>query len=99
MTFELQLLALSIVLGFVQLALSQRFKNRQYGYAWNAGPRVGEMPALNPVAGRFARATANFLETFPFFSAAVLIAHVANRHSWLTFWGVQFFFWCCVVFV
>jgi uncharacterized MAPEG superfamily protein len=99
MTIELQMLALSIVLGFVQIALSQHFKNRQYGYAWNAGPRDGEMPALNPVAGRFVRATANFLETFPFFAAAVLIAHVANRHSFLTFWGVQLYFWGRVAYV
>jgi uncharacterized MAPEG superfamily protein len=99
MTIELQMLALSIVLGFVQIALAQHLKNRQYGYAWNAGPRDGEMPALNPVAGRFVRASANFLETFPFFAAAVLMAHVANRHSFLTFWGVQLYFWGRVAYV
>jgi uncharacterized MAPEG superfamily protein len=99
MTIELQMLALSIVLGFVQIALATHFKNRQYGYAWNAGPRDAEMPPLNPTAGRFARAAANFLETFPFFAAAVLIAHVANRHSFLTFWGVQLYFWGRVAYV
>jgi len=99
MTIELQMLALCVVLGFVQIMLAQHFKNRQYGYAWNAGPRDAEMPPLNPLAGRFARALANFLETFPFFAAAVLMAHVANRHSFLTFWGVQLYFWGRVAYV
>ena len=99
MTIELQMLALCVVLGFVQIMLAQHFKNRQYGYAWNAGPRDAEMPPLNPIAGRLARALANFLETFPFFAAAVLMAHVANRHSFLTFWGVQLYFWGRVAYV
>ena len=99
MTIELQMLALSIVLGGVQIALATHFKNMQYGYAWNAGPRDDVMPPLNPMAGRFGRALANFIETFPFFAAAVLMAHVANRHSVLTFWGVQLYFWGRVAYV
>jgi uncharacterized MAPEG superfamily protein len=99
MTLELQMLALSVVLGFVQIALATHFKNMQYGYAWNAGPRDTQMPPLSPLAGRFGRALANFLETFPFFAAAVLMAHVANRHSALTTWGVQLYFWGRVAYV
>jgi uncharacterized MAPEG superfamily protein len=99
MTFELQMLALSIVLGFVQIALATHFKNMQYGYAWNAGPRDAQMPPLSPLAGRFGRALANFLETFPFFAAAVLMAHLVNRHSTLTAWGVQLYFWGRVAYV
>lgn len=99
MTLELQMLALSIVLGFVQIALATHFKNMQYGYAWNAGPRDAQMPPLSPMAGRFGRALANFLETFPFFATAVLMAHLANRHSALTTWGVQLYFWGRVAYV
>jgi len=99
MTVELKMLALSIVLGFVQIALATHFKNMQYGYAWNAGPRDTPMPPLNPLAGRLARALANFLETFPFFAAAVLMAHVTGRNSQLTFWGVQLYFWGRVAYV
>ena len=99
MTIELQMLVLSVILGFAQIAVATHFKNRQYGYAWNAGPRDTEMPPLNPIPGRLARALANFLETFPFFAAAVLTAHIANRHSWLTFWGVQLYFWGRVAYV
>jgi len=99
MTLELQMLALSVVLGFVQIALATHFKNMQYGYAWNAGPRDTQMPPLSPLAGRFGRALANFLETFPFFAAAVLMAHLANRHGALTTWGVQLYFWGRVAYV
>src|SRR3982750_1076406 len=99
MTIELQMLALSIVLGFIQIGLATHFKNKQYGYDWNAGPRDEVMPPLNPLPGRLGRALANFLETFPFFAVAVLMAHVANRHSALTFWGVQLYFWGRVAYV
>lgn len=99
MTIELQMLALSIVLGCLQIAIATHFKNMQYGYAWNAGPRDKPMPSLDPLAGRFARAAANFLETFPFFAAAVLMVHLADRHGTLTWWGVQLYFWGRVAYV
>jgi hypothetical protein len=40
------------------------------------------VPPLNPVAGRLARAQANFYESFPIMAAAILIvsvAHLENR--------------------
>jgi uncharacterized MAPEG superfamily protein len=40
------------------------------------------VPPLNPVAGRLARAQANFYESFPIMVAAILIvsvAHLENR--------------------
>ena len=33
------------------------------------------------------------------FAAAVLTAHVAARHSWMTEWGVQFYFWARVAYL
>jgi uncharacterized MAPEG superfamily protein len=33
------------------------------------------------------------LETFPFFAALVLAAHLTNAHSALTVWGVHLYFW------
>ena len=54
---------------------------------------------MKPVAGRLDRAQRNFLETFPLFAAAVLIAHVAGRHSWMTEWGAQLYFWGRVVYL
>jgi uncharacterized MAPEG superfamily protein len=99
MTTELTLLALTVVLGFVQILLAAHAKSGQYGYGWNLGARDKAMPPLDPVPGRLDRAVKNLLETFPFFAAAVLIAHVAGRDGALTWWGAQLYFWARVAYV
>lgn len=98
MTVELTMLALAVLLGLAQIVLAAVAKNRQTGYAWAAGPRDDPRP-LTGYAGRLERALSNFLETFPLFAAAVLIAHIANVHDALTFWGAQLYFWGRVVYV
>src|SRR5262249_35841289 len=87
MTLELKMLALSIVLGLVQIVLASHASSLQRGYVWTASSRDEAMPALTGVAGRLARALQNFVETFPMFATGVLIAHIAGRHSWMTEWG------------
>jgi uncharacterized MAPEG superfamily protein len=99
MTIELKMLALSIVLGLVQVVLSAQSKNLQHGYRWAAGPRDEPRPQLVGIAGRLERAFTNFLETFPLFAAAILIAHAAGRHDWMTTWGSQLYFWARVVYL
>jgi uncharacterized MAPEG superfamily protein len=99
MTIELQMLALSIVLGLLQIILAASMSTSQRGLDWNAGPRDEIKPPLTGTAGRLDRALRNFLETFPLFAAAVLIAHVANRHSAMTVWGAQLYFWGRVIYV
>jgi uncharacterized MAPEG superfamily protein len=99
MTLELKMLALSIVLGLVQIVLASHAASFQRGYVWTASSRDEAVPALTGAAGRLARALQNFVETFPLFAAAVLIAHVAATHSWMTEWGVQLYFWGRVVYL
>ncbi len=99
MTIELDMLALSIVLGLVHIVLQATAATGQYGLEWNAGARDVPQPPLPAVAGRLQRALHNFLETFPLFAAAVLVAHVANRHSAPTAWGAQLYFWGRVVYL
>jgi uncharacterized MAPEG superfamily protein len=99
MTTELTMLALSVVLGIVQIVLSAQTKNRQTGYRWAGGPRDQPRPPLPAMAGRIERALANFLEAFPLFAAAVLIAHAAGRHDWMTVWGAQLYFWGRLAFL
>ena len=84
MTLELKMLALSIVLGLIQIVLASHAASLQRGYVWTASSRDEAVSALTGVAGRLARALQNFVETFPLFAASVLIAHVAARHSWMT---------------
>ena len=57
------------------------------------------MEPLRGVAGRLDRALKNYLETFPLFAAVVLAAHVADRHSALTRWGAQLYFWGRVAYL
>lgn len=99
MTFELKILALSIVLGLVQIVMAAHAASLQRGYRWTASARDTAMPPLTGVAGRLDRALKNFLETFPLFAAAVLIAHIAGRNGELTYWGVQLYFWARLAYV
>jgi uncharacterized MAPEG superfamily protein len=84
---ELQLLGAAIVVGLVQL-LWAAFAARahQKDMKWAAGPRDEPMP-LGGVAGRLDRAFKNFMETFPFFVAAVLTVYLAGKLGNLTLWG------------
>jgi uncharacterized MAPEG superfamily protein len=99
MTLELKMLALSIVLGLVQIVLASHAASLQRGYVWTASSRDEVVPRLTGVAGRLDRALRNFVETFPLFAAAVLMAHVAGTHSWMTEWGAQLYFWARVAYL
>jgi uncharacterized MAPEG superfamily protein len=98
MTIELKMLALSIVLGLVQIVIASHAASMQLGYRWTASPR-DEMRPLIGIAGRLNRALQNFLETFPLFAAAVFTAHIAGRHNWMTEWGAIAYFCARVVYV
>ena len=55
MTFELRILALSVVLGLVQVVLASHAASLQRGYLWAAGSRDEAVPRLTGVAGRLER--------------------------------------------
>jgi uncharacterized MAPEG superfamily protein len=87
MNFELTILAAATLWGFVQLVAAAQAANMQYGLKWAASPRDTEMPPLEPIPGRIARNFRNYLETYPLFVAAILIAQAAGVHDALTHWG------------
>jgi uncharacterized MAPEG superfamily protein len=91
MTFELTMLTLSIILGFAQIVLASHAASLQRGYRWTASARDEVLPPLAGAAGRLARAQVNFNETFPYFSAAVLAAHMVGIHDWRTHWGAALY--------
>jgi uncharacterized MAPEG superfamily protein len=99
MTIELNMLALSVALGLIQIVTASHAASMQRGYRWAAGPRDEIPPPLTGIAGRLDRAVRNFLETFPFFAAAVLVAQIVGRHDWMTVWGVQLYFWARATYV
>ena len=84
---ELKLLMAAIVIGVVQLLWAAGAARAQQDLKWAAGPRDTPMP-LAGVAARLQRAFWNFVETFPFFAAAILADAAAGRlGSTLTIWG------------
>ena len=93
MTIELVLLTASVVLGIAHIIVVSQLQSWQRGYRWTASSREQSVTPLVGVAGRAERALRNYLETFPFFAAAVLVATVTNTHHWLTLWGAHFYFW------
>ena len=98
MTTELTLLAWSVVLGLLHAVATGQLAVAQFGLAYNMGPR-DEQKTLTGVGGRVNRAFANYMQTFPVFVAAVLIAHAAGRHSALTVWGAHLYFWARLAYV
>jgi uncharacterized MAPEG superfamily protein len=99
MTTELQMLAWTLVLAFVQILLFDVARTRQYGLKWNTGPRDEDMPPLSAQAQRLSRAQANLFETLPLFAGFILIAHVAGLNNANTALGAQIYFWGRVAYV
>ncbi|WP_336959512.1 MAPEG family protein [Sphingobium aquiterrae] len=88
MHVELIILALGAILLLVHIFAAAHFKTKQYGAHWNVGARDEALPPLNPVAGRLARAQANFQESFPIAIVALMGVVLAGRTSdWTTIGG------------
>ena len=99
MAMELKMLLWSVVLGLVQIALAATLSTGQRGLGWNAGPRDEVAAPLTGAAGRLDRAARNFLETFPFFAAAVLMLTLLHRETSQTALGAQLYFWARVLYI
>ena len=98
MTTELTYLAWAIVLGLVHAIATGQFTTVQKGPRYAMSARDVPEP-LTGVGARIERAFANYMQTFPFFAAAVLAAHAAGRHGALTTFGAGLYFWCRVAYV
>jgi uncharacterized MAPEG superfamily protein len=94
---ELQMLWLSILLGLVQVVLPVLFALGRTG--WAIGPRDEAGPASTRIGARLERALANFLETFVFFAAAVLLLQVLGKHTANSALGAQLYFWARLAYV
>jgi len=97
-TTELTLLAWSVALGLVHAVATGQFSVAQHGLRYGLSPRDEPRP-LTGIGARVQRAFANYMQTFPFFAAAVLMAHAAGRHGWLTVVGAQLYFWARLAYV
>ncbi len=91
MTAEIKILGWSIFLGLAHVLIAAGLATQQRGLKWNAGNRDGEEQPLTGAAARATRANRNFLETFPFFAAAVLAVAVTTSGSPHTLLGAQLY--------
>ena len=91
LSLELFAVLLGVLLGLIHIVLASHSASWQRGYRWTAGARDEPGVPLTGVAGRLARASANYLETFPFFASLALAVHVLDRHSDLSSWGVALY--------
>lgn len=81
MTTELIVLAWACLLAIVHIWLPIRAKTAQYGLKWNMSARDEAQAPPSAMAGRLARAQANYYESFPLIAAAILIVSVADLET------------------
>lgn len=81
MPVELTIIAWGMILLLVHIFAAAHVKTKQYGPKWNMGARDESLPPLNPIAGRLARAEANYKETLPIAIVALIGVVVAGRTS------------------
>lgn len=81
----LVLLALSVALLVFHISLQGMLATKELGSQWNAGPRDDAREPVGKLAGRAARASANYRETYPGFVALALALAVSGDPSG---WGL-----------
>lgn len=83
MTWELYALLAAVVLGLVHLSAASFSFRAQVGNRYAVGPRdEGLVP--RGIAARLYRAHANFLETFAYFAACVLLVRLLDASGTLS---------------
>lgn len=98
MPVELKMLGWSAALGLVYLVFATLLSLVRRGMTWNAGNRDEQVP-LTGLAARADRASRNYLETFAFLAAAVLVVVVGQRTNAQTALGAQLYVWARVVYL
>lgn len=96
---ELQILFCAILLGLAQLLLAVLASVGARGMPWALGPRDDTGAPLGKIGGRLERAYKNFLETFAFFVAAVLLAHALGKSTANSVLGAQIYIWARLLYV
>ena len=81
----LVLLAISVALLVFHISLQGMLATKELGSQWNAGPRDEAREPVGKLAGRAARASANYRETYPGFVALALAVALAGDPSG---WGL-----------
>lgn len=87
MSTELAMLVWSSLLGIAHLLVVAQFSRQHYGLRWVGSARDEPRPPMVGVGGRLERAHRNFLETFPYFVAAVAVVALSGQADRVSAWG------------
>jgi len=86
------MLLASSLLGIVHLLIVAQFSRQQYGLKWVGSARDEPREPMTGVGGRVERAYRNFLETFPYFIAAVAVVTISGEVDRVSAWGAVAYF-------
>jgi uncharacterized MAPEG superfamily protein len=89
---ELSMLVWSSLLGITHLLVVAQFSRQQYGLKWIGSARDEPRPPMTGVGGRLERAYRNFLETYPYFVAAVAVVMMTGEADRVSAWGAVAYF-------
>lgn len=95
----LPLIGASVFLLVVHILLQGMIATRELGGSWNAGPRDDDRQVKSKVAGRAARASGNFRETYPAFIALAFGVIMAGDPSGLALIGAWIWLICRIVYI
>jgi uncharacterized MAPEG superfamily protein len=98
-TYLLVLLCLSVVLLLVHILLQGNFATKDRGTAWNAGPRDGDNEPKSVMAGRTARASRNYQETYPAFIGLLLAMILTGDSSGFGLFGAAVWLVARIVYI
>ncbi len=93
------LLVGSVALLLIHIMLQGMLATKELGSAWNAGPRDENLRPQGRLAGRAARASANFRETYPAFVGLVLALVVTGDASGWGLAGAWVWVACRILYV
>lgn len=94
----LLLIALSVVLLLVHVLLQGVMATKELGGSWNAGPRDDDKKPNGKLAGRAARASSNFRETYPAFVALAFGLVLAGDPHGFGYIGACVWLLCRIVY-
>ena len=98
MSTELVMLAWAVVLGLAQVLINGMLTTGSFGVKYALSPR-DEQKQLTGVPARLERAFANYMQTFPFFTAAVAVTNAVGQHNDWTVYGAELYFWARLAYV
>jgi uncharacterized MAPEG superfamily protein len=98
-SMEMTILLYAIVLGLIQLFAQVGSAALVRGPMWAAGTRDEKLPELPKVSARLERSFYNFMETFPFFVAAILLLQFAHRNNATSFLGAEIYLAARVLYI